>query len=119
MGADFSVSNSVEVIAMRRNWAMLALRLLAGLAYLHRDLQRLAAATQARAAHWCRAEGIQTDRPAHGRLCDADSVGRIEADPAEVFDIGLGPSVARLLRGHAVGAVQVTTDITRRNTELT
>jgi len=45
MGADFSVSNSVEVIAMRRNWAMLALRLLAGLAYLHRDLQRLAAAT--------------------------------------------------------------------------
>ena len=46
MGADFfRFELYIKVIAMRRNWAMLGLRLLAGLAYLYGDLQRLAAAT--------------------------------------------------------------------------
>ena len=49
----------------------------------------------------------------------ADTVGRIEAHPAQVFDIGLRPGVAGLLCGHTVGAVEVAADVARRNVEVT
>ena len=48
----------------------------------------------------------------------ANAVGRIEADPAEILDIGFRPGVAGLLRGDAVGAMEMAADIARRDAEL-
>ena len=96
----------------------LRLRLLARLVDLHGDLERLAAAAKAGAAHRRGAEIIEPDRHPHMGLGRADAVGGIEADPAEVLDMGLRPGVAGLLRGDAVGAVEMAADIARRNAEL-
>ena len=93
------------------------LRLLACLVDADGDRQRFAAAAVARAAHRRGAEIVEPDRDPHMGVGGANAVGRIEADPAEVRDIGLRPGVAGLLRGDAVGAVEMAADVARRNAE--
>ena len=77
----------------------------------------LAAAAIAGAAHRRRAEIVEPDRDADMGVGRADAVGRIERDPAEVGDIGLGPGVAGVLVGDAVGAVEIAADVAGRNAE--
>ena len=48
-------------------------------------------------------------------LADADAVRRIEADPAEIGHLGLGPGMAGILVGDAVGAVEIAGDIAGRD----
>ena len=74
------------------------LRLLARLVDVHRHFEGFAAAAEAGAAHRRRAEIVQADGDAHMGLGGADAVGRVEADPAEVLDIGFDPGVAGVLR---------------------
>src|SRR4051795_10794834 len=68
------------------------------------DLQRLAAAAIAHAAHRGGAQVIKTGSDADVGIGRADPVGRIERDPAEIGHEGFGPGVARLLVGHGVTA---------------
>ena len=96
----------------------LVLRLLARLVDMHRHFEGFAAAAEARAAHRRGAEVIEADRHPHMGFGGADAVGRVEADPAEMLDIGFGPGVAGVLRGDAVDAVEMAADIARRNAEL-
>ena len=96
----------------------ISLRLLARLIDVNRHLQRFAAAAIARAAHRRGAEIIEPDRDPHMGVGGGNPVGRVEADPAEVLDIGFRPGMAGLLRGDAVGAVEMAADIARRDAEL-
>ena len=91
--------------------------LAADLVDAHRDIERLAAAAIAAAAHRRRAEIIEADRDAHMGVGRADAVGGVEGDPAEIGHESLGPGVAGLLLGHAVGAMEMAADIARRNGE--
>jgi hypothetical protein len=72
----------------------------------------------ARAAHRRGAEIIEADGDAHMRLGRRDAVGRVEADPAELVDIGLRPGVAGVLRAFLVAAAVVAADVARRNAEM-
>src|SRR5260370_18677716 len=82
----------------------LTLALAADLADAHRDIERLAAAAEAGAAHGSGSEIIQPDRDADMGVGRADAVRGIEGDPAEIRHVSLGPGVAGLLSGHPVVA---------------
>ena len=88
-----------------------------GLVDIYGHFELFAAAAEAGAAHRRGAQVIEADRHPHMGLTGADAIGGVEADPAEVLDIDLGPGVAGLLGGDAVGAPEMAADIARRNTE--
>ena len=48
---------------------------------------------------------------------DAYAIGRIEADPAQILDIGLRPGVAGLLRSDTVGAMEMASHVAGRDAE--
>src|ERR1035437_8211453 len=85
---------------------------------MHCHFEGFAAAAKARAAHRRRAEVIQADRDPHMGFGGADPVGRVEADPSEVLDIGFDPGVAGVLLGDAIDAVEMPAHIARRDAEL-
>src|SRR4029077_1898968 len=87
---------------------------------IDRDLYRhaLRAAAAARSAHRGGSEIVQTHRDAHVGVGRADAVGRIERAPADARHVNLRPGMAGVLLRHAVGAVEITADITRRNVEM-
>src|SRR5262245_18426657 len=91
--------------------------LLARLGYAYGYRQGLAAAPKARAAHRRGPKIMQTDRHPHIRIGVANAIGWIETDPSQVLDMRLSPGVPRFLRGHAIDAVEVTSDVPRRNAE--
>src|SRR6478736_10268205 len=95
----------------------LILRLLPRLVDEYSHCERFAAAAKTCAAYRSGAEIVQTDRNPHMGCGDANAVGGIEANPAQVLDIGLRPRVAGLLRGDAVGTVEMSADVSRRDVE--
>src|SRR5690349_15475370 len=96
----------------------LVLRLPARLVYVDGHLERFAVAAIADAADRRRTEVVEANRHAHVGLRGANPIGRVEADPSQILDIGLGPGVTGVLCGHAVSAVEMPADIARRNAEL-
>lgn len=83
----------------------------------HGDSQRFAGTAKTRAAYGSGAEIIQTNRDPHMGVGDANTVGRVEADPAKVLDISFRPGVASVLCDNAVGAVEVASDVPCWNAE--
>jgi hypothetical protein len=80
--------------------------------------QELAVAAVARAADGRGVEVVEAAGDTDVVLGRAGGVGRIEADPAEPLDMGLGPGVARLLVDGAVGMEEVAADIARRDVQV-
>src|SRR5262245_61311016 len=103
--------------ALRQSVPALTLGLLACLVDAHSHRERFPAAAKARAAHRGGPKIVQPGRDPHMGVGGADAIGRIEANPAKVLDVGLRPGVSGLLWGDAVGAMKVATDIARRNFE--
>ncbi len=65
----------------------LALHLLSGLINMHGHRQGLAAAAETGAAYGSGAKIVEAHGDAHVGVGRADSVGRVEADPAQVLDV--------------------------------
>src|SRR5262252_5862469 len=99
-------------------WPASVLHLALGLIDHQAHGERLAAAAVAGAAHRGGAQVVEADGDADMGVGGADSVRRVERDPAEVLDMGLGPGMAGLLVNDAVGPVEVARHITHRNAEL-
>src|SRR4029077_18409380 len=95
----------------------LILRRLAPLVDTHSHRERFAAAAKTCAAYRSGAEIVQTDGNPHMGCGDANAIGRIEANPAQVLDIGLRPRVAGLLRVGDVGTVELSSDVSCRDVE--
>src|SRR5262249_10787129 len=91
------------------------LNLLTRLGNTYRHRQRFTGATVARATHRGSPEVVKTHRHPHMGVGGGDAIGRIEADPAEVLDMGLRPGVASLLRGEAADGVEVAAHVARRD----
>jgi hypothetical protein len=96
----------------------LRLALAAGLIHRHGNIHGFQPAPVARSTHRRGAEVIQPDGNPDMGVGGADSVGRIEADPAEVRNICLGPGVAGLLVDDAIGTEKMPGDKSRRNAGL-
>src|SRR5207302_10431570 len=91
--------------------------LLRGLLDRKRDGKHLAAAAVARAAQGCGAELIEPHGNAHMRVGRADFVDRIECDPAQPRNVGLGPGKLPLLPHRIVAATKIAADVACRDTE--
>ena len=93
------------------------LNLLPRLVHMYRDRQSLAGSTETRAAHRRGTEIVEANRNPYMGVGDANSVGRIKANPAKILNIGLCPGMAGILRRDTVGAMEMASDVTRREAE--
>src|SRR4051794_36586997 len=96
-----------------------ALHLPRGLIDQHLDRHALRAAAAPRAAHRGGAEIIEPDRHADVSIRGANPIRRIERNPADRWDIGLGPGMAGILLHDAIGAVEIPADIAGWNIKIT
>src|SRR5215831_18311811 len=110
------MSRPVRQCSLRRS-CPLRLRLLSGLVDADLYCQGFAAAAKPGAAHRRSAKIIEPGGDAHVRIGDANSVRRVEADPAKIFNMSFRPCMASVLGRYTVRAAKVTADITRRNSK--
>src|SRR5437870_417870 len=93
------------------------LGLLCRLLYTHIDRkQLLGAAVPGPPQRGC-SQIVEPDGDAHMRIGRADGIRRIEADPAELGDVDLGPGVSRFLLVHAITAMKVAAHVAGGNSQ--
>src|SRR3954452_904923 len=85
--------------------------------YLHGHAFGPAAA--ARTTHRGSTQIIEADRHTHMRVGRADAVRRVERNPADARNVGLGPGMAGVLLHDAIGTMEVPADIAGRNIQMT
>src|SRR5215475_14822950 len=93
------------------------LRLAESLADLEPYRHFFATAAVIGAAHRCGAQMIEPDGNAHMPVGHANAVGRIEADPAEIRDVALGPGMTGIVHEHIVAPVEIAAHIAGRHAE--
>src|SRR5262249_22596044 len=93
------------------------LNLLTRLGHTYRDGQGFAAATVTRAAHRRSPEVVEAYRHPNMGVGGGDAICRVEADPAQVLDMGFRPGVTGLLRGNAIHEVEVASHVPCGNAE--
>src|ERR1700722_9354751 len=99
--------NSLIFSLLAGNWRIARprlspLRLPRRLGDLELDGERLAAAAVVGTAHRSGAEVVEPDGDADVLVGDAEAAGGIEADPAEIGDMGFRPGVAGVVRDAVV-----------------